>query len=121
MYSFGNRWESIVNSLNLKKKFDNWLLNHIRENYNSDLDYVNTIYKKWRKAVYEVITDVLVNGLLTWTFLLAIMNVVPSIGNIFRVGPTYFHILTILSSGFAVWYVKGTYKWFRKDYKGGTK
>ena len=118
MYSFGNRWESILNSLNLKKKFDNWLVNYVRENYDPKLDYVSALYKKWNKEALDMFLSILINGVVFWLGIMALINVVPFFSNIFRIGPSYnMHVVSILSLGMVLYAIKGTYKWFRLDYK----
>ena len=116
-----NLLETIGKALNFKKKFNNWLLNYIRENYDPKLDYTSTLYKRWRRECFDAFTDILFNGIVGWLFAISLLNFIPSLGNFLRVGPGVFHLLSIFSIGISLWFIKGTYKWFRKDYKGGMK
>ena len=116
-----NTLESMGKALNFKRKFNNWLLNYVRENYDKNLDYVSTLYHKWWKSILEAFSFIVLNGTLWWAALLGLMNIIPSANRIFRIGPGYFHILSILSIGMVLFVFKEIYVWLRKGYKGGTK
>ena len=96
------------------------LVNFVRRYYNPKLDYAGTLIKDWNTSLVTFVIDVLYNGFVTYLALTGLLLIFPQTNQWIYLGDKFWHFpYIIILLGILTWFVKGTYKWFRVDYKKG--
>ena len=103
------------------EKIRYFLLIFIRTFYEPKLMYVDDTIKKWIKDFVKLISSILINGFVSWLAFSAAISIFPIIGQYIYLGPGLWNLMSIIYLGIFFWFIKGTYRWFRLDYKKGGK